>query len=117
MVTCDGQGGFLVSVCNSGCDMSFGHIHEKNHRAPLQARYSNVCVGRPLGAAPFPKEWSADDPVVVSFQNELECRAYKVQMECIDRLRDGGLGSSDADQSFNQALNQRRDRQCNASGW
>lgn len=57
MVTCDGNGGFLVSVCNSGCDKICTVMHERNHKALLEKRVPNACVGRPKGASPFPKNW------------------------------------------------------------
>ncbi|MFG6110247.1 RHS repeat-associated core domain-containing protein [Stenotrophomonas nematodicola] len=117
MVTCDGSGGFLVSVCNSGCDQICTEMHERNHKKLLQQRVPNACVGRPRGASPFPKDWDPEGMEYRNFSNELECRAYSEQKICAQRLRDGGLGGARVDKAYSQAVRERRERKCDAFGY
>lgn len=117
MVTCDGNGGFLVSVCNSGCDKICTVMHERNHKALLEKRVPNACVGRPKGASPFPKDWEYGGIEHRQLANELECRAYQEQMICATRLRDGGLGGAAVDKAYSRAVKERSNRQCDAFGY
>lgn len=117
MVTCDGNGGFQVNVCNTGCDQICTVMHERDHKWLLEQRVPNACIGRPNGAAPYPKNWDPLGDDYRNLSNEMECRAYKVQMTCVERLRAGGLGSSDADKAYKQAIDERRRRQCAQRGF
>lgn len=117
LTTCDGKDGFIANNCNVGCDRTCTQMHEQDHVRIIKSRFPNACVGRPLGAAPYPINWTADTPEYRALIHELECRADTITANCIRKLKRQGKSDGPAEKHLLEAIKRRKDRKCDLYGY
>ncbi len=117
LTTCDGKGGFMVSNCNNGCDRECTQKHENEHIRFLEAVHPGACLGRPLGAAPWPQSYRADSDAYAREFHETECRADAITIDCISKI--GKITPLDASAKRNllDAIKRRESRKCEDYGF
>lgn len=117
LTTCDGKDGFIANNCNEGCDRTCTQMHEEDHVRIIKSRFPNACVGRPLGAAPYPINWTADTPEYRALIHELECRADTITANCIRKLKRQGKSDGPAEKHLLEAIKRRKERKCDLYGY
>jgi len=117
LTTCDGKGGFMVSNCNNGCDRECTQRHEEEHKRFLQTVHPGACLGRPLGAAPWPQTYSADSAAYAREFHETECRADAITIDCISKLRKNIPLDANAKRNLLEATKRRESRKCEDYGF
>lgn len=117
LTTCDGKGGFLVSNCNYGCDRECTQEHEDEHKRFLKAVHPNACLGRPLGAAPWPQNYGPDSKAYAREFHETECRADAITIKCISKLSKVTPLDANAKRNLLEAIKRRDERKCEAYGF
>jgi len=112
---CDGKGGVEAGNCNLGCGTVCTQLHENEHKRFLETRHPGSCIGRPRGAQPWPKDYDYEKWREESF--ETECRADKITISCLKKIKTSGIKDKDIDQQLNQAIKRREDNKCASSGY
>ncbi|WP_253276166.1 RHS repeat domain-containing protein, partial [Xanthomonas campestris] len=117
LTTCDGKGGFMVSNCNFGCDRECTQRHEEEHQRFLKALHPGACLGRPLGAAPWPQNYAADSEAYAREFHETECRADAITIDCISNIKKKVPLDVNAKRNLLEAFKRRESRKCEDYGF
>ncbi|WP_238151315.1 RHS repeat-associated core domain-containing protein [Xanthomonas campestris] len=117
LTTCDGKGGFMVSNCNFGCDRECTQRHEEEHQRFLKALHPGACLGRPLGAAPWPQNYAADSEAYAREFHETECRADAITIDCISNIKKKVPLDVNAKRNLLETFKRRESRKCEDYGF
>ncbi|WP_221899381.1 RHS repeat-associated core domain-containing protein [Xanthomonas sp. GW] len=112
---CDGKGGIEAGNCNTGCSAECTQLHENEHKRFLEALHPGSCIGRPRGAQPWPKDYDYEKWKRESF--ETECRADKITISCLKKLKAKGVDDKGVIDQLNQAIRRREENKCESFGY
>lgn len=84
LTVCDGNGGFEIRNCGSGCVRECVNVHEAQHVADYGAK--GRCRNRPKGASPTLEEDFSGN----NFFYRSECKAFVAGKKCAEALKKSG---------------------------
>ena len=83
---CDGNGGILPDNCDHKCTRACTQAHENQHKQWAISQYgSDVCKKKAAGAYPIPDYILGPDFILANAQTE--CLAWKVNQQCIKKMK------------------------------